>query len=154
MENSARFRLNYIKDSNRVRTLSYSAMDPSWVSEIEASEDVLFIIEGLSMYLTEDDNKMILDIIDENFNSCTVFTEIMPPVSVKNVKEKSVEEMDAKFIWGVQKGHELLKLNSNFKWIKDVNLFDGMNVYKPFTKIFTWIPFIRNRMDYIAVLEK
>ena len=78
----------------------------------------------------------------------------MPPVSVKNVKEKSVEEMDAKFIWGVQGGHELLKLNSNFKWIRDVNLFDGMNVYKPFTKIFTWIPFIRNRMDYIAVLEK
>ena len=154
LENSARFRLNYIKDSNRVKTLAYSAMDPSWVSEIDATDDVLFIIEGLSMYLTEEDNKRILDIIDENFKSCTVFTEIMPPVSVKNVKEKSVEEMDAKFIWGVQEGHELLKLNSNFKWIRDVNLFDGMNVYKPFTKIFTWIPFIRNRMDYIAVLEK
>ena len=154
LENSANFRLNYIKDSNRVKTLAYSAMDPSWVSEIDATDDVLFIIEGLSMYLTEEDNKRILDIIDENFKSCTVFTEIMPPVSVENVKEKSVEEMDAKFIWGVQNGFELLKLNSNFKWIKDVNLFDGMNVYKPFTKLFTWIPFIRNRMDYIAVLEK
>ena len=154
LENSARFRLNYIKDSDRVKTLAYSAMDPSWVNEIDASDDVLFIIEGLTMYLTEEDNKRILDIIDENFKSCTVFSEIMPPVSVKNVKEKSVEEMDAKFIWGVQKGHELLKLNSNFKWIKDVNLFDGMNVYKPITKLFTWIPFIRSKMDYIAVLEK
>ena len=35
-----------------------------------------------------------------------------------------------------------------------MNLFDGMNVYKPFTKLFTWIPMIRRRMDYIAVLEK
>lgn len=99
LENSAKFRLNYIKDSNRVKALAYSAMDSSWVSEIDAS-DVLFIIEGLSMYLSEEDNKRILDIIDGNFKSCTVFTEIMPPVSVKNVKEKSVEEMDAKFIWG------------------------------------------------------
>ena len=154
LENSANFRLNYIKDSDRVKTLPYSAMDPSWASKIESSEDILFVIEGLTMYLIEEDNKKILDIIDENFKSCTVFTEIMPPASVKNVKEKSVEEMDAKFIWGVKKGYDLLKLNSNFKWIKDANLFDGMNVYKPITRLFTWIPFIRNKMDYIAVLEK
>ena len=154
LENSANFRLNYINDTDRVKTLAYSAMDPSWASKIDVNRDVLFIIEGLTMYLTEDDNRNILNIIDENFKSCTVFTEIMPPASVKNVKEKSVEEMDAKFIWGVQKGHDLLKLNSNFKWITDVNLFDGMNVYKPITKLFTWIPFIRNKMDYIAVLEK
>ena len=154
LENSARFRLKYIQDTNRVKTLAYSAMDPSWASEIEANGDILFIIEGLTMYLTEEDNKKILDIIDENFDSCTIFSEIMPPISVKNTKEKSVEETNAKFIWGLEKGHELLKLNPNFKWIKDVNLFDGMNVYKPITKLFTWIPFIRSRMDYIAVLEK
>ncbi len=154
LENSANFRLSYIEDTDRVKTLAYSAMDPSWASKIEYGGDILFIIEGLTMYLDEGDNKRILDIIDENFQSCTVFTEIMPPASVKNVKEKSVEEMDAQFIWGVQKGHELLKLNPNFKWIKDENLFDGMNVYKPITKLFTWIPFIRSKMDYIAVLEK
>ncbi len=154
LENSARFRLNYIEDTDRVKTLAYSAMDPSWADKIETDDDVLFIIEGLSMYLTEEENKMILDIIDQNFKSCTIFTEIMPPVSVKNVKEKSVEETDAKFIWGLKKGHELRRLNSNFRWIKDVNLFDGMNVYKPAFRIFTWIPFIRSRMDYIAVLEK
>ncbi|ADC47352.1 methyltransferase [Methanobrevibacter ruminantium M1] len=154
LENSANFRLNYIKDTERVKTLAYSAMDPSWAEEIEASGDVLFIIEGLTMYLTEVENKQILDIIDENFKSCTIFTEIMPPVSVENVKEKSVEEMDAKFIWGVQDGFELRRLNPRFNWVKDVNLFDGMNVYKPITKLFTWIPFIRRRMDFIAVLEK
>lgn len=154
LENSANFRLNYIKDTDRVKTLAYSAMDPMWADEIEASGDILFIIEGLTMYLSEGENKQILDIIDKNFKSCTIFTEIMPPVSVENVTEKSVEEMDAKFIWGVQEGHELRRLNPNFNWIRDVNLFDGMNVYKPITKLFTWIPFIRRRMDYIAVLEK
>ena len=78
----------------------------------------------------------------------------MPPTSVENVKEISVEETDSKFTWGVKKGNELTKLNSAFNWIRDVNLFDGANVYKPIFRLFTWIPNIRNRMDYIAVLEK
>ena len=80
--------------------------------------------------------------------------EIMPPISVKNTKEESVEETDSKFIWGVEKGSEILKFNNNFNWIKDVNLFDGVNVFKPHYRIVTWLPFLRKRMDYIAVLEK
>ena len=155
LENSANFRLQYIQDSDRVKTLAYSAMDPKWADEIKIeSANTLFIIEGLSMYLEEKDNADILKIIDDNFKNCTVFIEIMPPVSVKNVKEKSVEETNSKFIWGVKDGSELLMLNSNFTWIKDVNLFDGMNKFKPITRLFTWIPFIRRKMDYIAVLKK
>ena len=155
LENSANFRLKYIEDTDRVRTLAYSAMDEGWADEIKIeSGNVLFIIEGLSMYLQEEEVSDILRIISDNFMHATVFMEVMPPVSVDNCKEISVEETDSKFTWGVQKGHELLKLNSNFRWIRDVNLFDGVNRYQPITKLFTWIPAIRNRMDYIAVLEK
>ena len=154
LENSTKFRLNYIEDTDRVTTLAYSVMDPEWASKIKADGDVLFIIEGLTMYLNQGDVSDILNIIDENFKNCTIFVEIMPPTSVENVKEISVEETDSKFTWGVKKGNELTKLNSAFNWIRDVNLFDGANVYKPIFRLFTWIPNIRNRMDYIAVLEK
>lgn len=155
LENSANFRLQYIEDNERVTTLAYSAMDSALANEIKIeSGNLLFIIEGLSMYLTEKDNKDILKIIADNFRRCTVFVEIMPPVSVENVTEKSVEETDSKFIWGVQKGSQLVKLNSAFRWIRDVNLFDGMNKFKPAFRLFTWLPFLRRRMDYIAVLEK
>ena len=68
-------------------------MDPAWANEIKIeSGNLLFIIEGLSMYLTEKDNKDILKIIADNFRRYTVFVEIMPPVSVENVTEKSVED--------------------------------------------------------------
>lgn len=154
LENSAQYRLKYIEDADRVTTLSFSAMDPSWAQEILIRNDVLFIIEGLTMYLNQKDVEKIIDIIDSNFDKCTIFMEIMPPISVKNTKEESIEDTDAKFIWGVEKGHELIKFNHNFKWIKDVNLFDGVNVYKPHYKIVTWLPMLRKRMDYIAVLEK
>lgn len=154
LENSARFRLEYIPDTERVTTLAYSAMDSDWPSQIEAEGNILIIIEGLTMYLTEPENKNILKIIDDNFDKCTVFTEIMPPVSVENTKEVSVEETNSEFIWGLNKGDELTRLNSHFKWVKDVNLFDGVNVYKPIFRLFTWFPLLRKRMDYIAVLEK
>ena len=91
LENSANYRLKYIEDTDRVTTLAYSAMDPGWAQEIKIKNEVLFIIEGLTMYLN---------------------------------------------------------------WIKDVNLFDGVNVYKPHYKIVTWLPLLRKRMDYIAVLKK
>ncbi|MBQ6100149.1 MAG: class I SAM-dependent methyltransferase [Methanobrevibacter sp.] len=155
LENSAKFRLRYIEDHERVKTLAYSAMDEKWTHEIKIeSGNVLIIIEGLTMYLQEKDVSDILEIINSNFRNCTIFMEMMPPTSVEKTKEISVEETNSEFTWGLQKGYELLDLNPNFKWICDVNLFDGVNKYKPVTKLFTWIPAIRNRMDYIAVLEK
>ena len=154
LENSANYRLKYIEDTERVKTLAYSAMDPGWAQEIEIRKDVLFIVEGLTMYLNQKDVKDIINVIDSNFDKCTVFMEIMPPISVKNTKEASIEDTDSKFIWCVEKGNELTKLNPNFKWIKDINLFDGVNVYKPHYRIVTWLPLLRKRMDYIAVLEK
>ena len=154
LENSAKYRLKYIEDTDRVTTLAYSAMDPAWTQEIKIRKDVLFIVEGLTMYLNQQDVEDIINVIVENFYKCTIFMEIMPPISVENTKEESIEETDAKFIWGVEKGHELTKFNNKLRWIKDVNLFDGVNVYKPHYKIVTWLPLLRKRMDYIAVLEK
>jgi O-methyltransferase involved in polyketide biosynthesis len=154
LENSVNYRLEYIEDTERVKTLAFSAMDPGWAPEIEIRNDVLFIVEGLTMYLNQKDVEDIINIIDANFDKCTVFMEIMPPVSVKNTKEESIEDTNSKFIWGVEKGHELTEFNGNFKWIRDVNLFDGVNVYKPHYRIVTWLPSLRKRMDYIAVLKK
>ena len=154
LKNSANYRLKYIEDTDRVKTLAYSAMDSRWANEILIRKDVLFVVEGLTMYLNQKDVEEILNIIDENFDKYTVFMEIMPPISVKNTKEESIEDTNSKFIWGVEKGYELIQFNHNFRWIRDVNLFDGVNVYKPHYRIISWLPLLRKRMDYIAVLEK
>ena len=154
LKNSVEYRLRYIEDTDRSKTFAYSAMDPGWADEIEKDGDILFIAEGLTMYLSQRDVGDILGVISDNFDKSTVYMEIMPPVSVKNTKEESVEDTDAKFSWGVEKGSELVRLNDNFTWIEDVNLFDGVNVMKPHYRLITWLPVLRKRMDYIAVLKK
>ena len=154
LENSANYRLMYIEDTDRVKTLAFSAMDPAWAQEILIRKDVLFIVEGLTMYLNQKDVEDIINIIDANFDKCTIFMEIMPPISVENTKEESIEETNTKFTWGVEKGNELTRFNRNFRWERDVNLFDGVIVYKSHYKIIRWLPMLRKRMDYIAVLQK
>ena len=64
LENSANYRLKYIEDTDRVKTLAFSAMNPGWAQEIKIRKDVLFIIEGLTMYLNQNDVEDIINIID------------------------------------------------------------------------------------------
>ena len=80
LENSTQYRLKYIEDAKRVTTLAYSAMDSSWADKIKIRNDVLFIVEGLTMYLNQKDVEDILNIIDSNFEKCTIFMEM--PLSV------------------------------------------------------------------------
>lgn len=81
-------RRQFLEENGRVKMLTKSAMDSSWADEIEKTNSpVLVVIEGLSMYLYENDIKTILSIIEKNFSKATVLMEIMSPVVVKRIKE-------------------------------------------------------------------
>ena len=75
------------------------------------AEDVLVIIEGLTMYLTEIDIKKIFSIIEHAFSNVTIMVEVMSPFMVKHIKEKSIEGSRAKFTWGIKNGIELNKMD-------------------------------------------
>lgn len=81
--------------------IAKSAMDSLYTDDIEYNkENVLVIIEGLSMYLHENDIRQIFSIIEKAFNKSTVMIETMSPFFVKHMKEKSIEGSNAKFSWG------------------------------------------------------
>lgn len=61
------------------------------------------IVEGLVMYLSQEDVKKILSIISGRFPRAEVIMETMNPWVVKNMKEKSIEATKAKFTWGIRK---------------------------------------------------
>ena len=50
-------------ESGRVSTVGVSVLAPQWAKEIKTKGKMLFIIEGLSMYLTHEENKKMLGII-------------------------------------------------------------------------------------------
>ena len=119
-----------------------------------ASEPVLVIIEGLTMYLTEADVKKIFDIIDRKFTHATVLVETMAPFMAKHIKEKSIEKSAAKFSWGVKNGAALEQVIPRFKNKRDVSLVEGMKVLMPIYKVIGKIPAVRNFSNKICVMKK
>lgn len=148
-------RKRFMDENGRVSMIACSAMDKSWADEIQATnEDVLVIVEGLSMYLSEKDVKQILSIIDAKFPKVTVYMEIMSPMVVGKVEEKSIKASKAKFTWGAKSGQKLEELVPAFKYQNDRSLVEVMEEIYPIYKIIGKIPFIRNLSNKISVLEK
>lgn len=148
-------RRRFLKEEGRVCVIARSAMDEAWAAEIEKQEgEALVIIEGLAMYLTEEDVRQILNIIDRHFERVQVIMETMNPWVVSHMKEKSIEATSAKFTWGLKSGKDLEGLAPNLKWVRDVSLVEGMKEFVPVYRLVGRIPAVRNISNKLVVLRK
>lgn len=147
-------RQKLLPESGEISQIAMSAMD-DWGSEIaEHDGPAMVIIEGLTMYLSENDVKQIFDVISKRFDHVTVLVETMNPAMVKHMKEKSIEGSQAKFTWGVKNGSELAKLIPNFRLIEEHSLAAGMAEFVPIFKLLKRIKPVSNVSNRIVVLEK
>lgn len=147
-------RQKLLPESGAVSQIAMSAME-NWGSEIlEPDATALIIIEGLTMYLNEADVKRIFEVISKRFQNATVFAEIMNPMVVKRFKEKSIEKSSARFSWGVKNGKALAALLSDFDFLEEHSLCEGMAAFLPIYKLLNKIPPVRNISNKIVVLKK
>ena len=146
-------RNQFLPPEKNIHSIAASAMDPDWLKQVQYhGEEVLVIIEGLTMYLQEEDVKRIFEII-QHFEKVTIFVEVMNPWVCKHFKEKSIEQSQAKFSWGIRSGKEFGKI-VHFQSIEDHSLTEGM---KEFISIYKWldhIQFVSNISNKIVVLQK
>ena len=80
--------------------ISKSILDFSWVNEISERKDVLFIIEGVLMYLNEDDVKSVFKALSEYFEDSHIVFDTIAPEFVEEKKLKSIDKKEAPFKWG------------------------------------------------------
>ena len=143
-----------LSESGSISQIAMSAMD-DWGGEIKGtSTDVLVIIEGLTMYLSESDVKRIFGVIAARFDRAMVLVETMNPMVVRRFKEKSIEASKAKFTWGVKNGAALAALLPDFRFAEEHSLCEGMAAFMPAYKLLGKIPAISNISNRIVVLEK
>ena len=140
-------REKFLTESGPIYQIAKSAMDASYTDEIVCDgENVLVVIEGLSMYLQEKDVLQIPKV--------TVMIETMSPFVVRHIKEKSIEGSNAKFTWGVKNGKLLQKLVPAFSYKEEVSLIEGMKKMMPIYRVIGKIPGAKNFSNNIIVLEK
>lgn len=148
-------RKRFLDENGRVSMIAKSAMDEEWTKGVEPqNSEILVVIEGLVMYLSEQDVTQILDIISRHFAGAEVIVETMNPWIVKHMKEKSIEATSARFTWGIRSGRELERLAPDFTWIRDISLVEGMKIMYPVYRLFGWIPAVKNISNKLVVLKK
>lgn len=148
-------RKRFLTETGPIYQIAKSAMDETYTNTIHnEGEDVLVIIEGLTMYLTEIDIKKIFSIIEHAFSNVTIMVEVMSPFMVNHIKEKSIEDSCAKFTWSIKNGKELEKLIPSFSFLKEVSLVEGMKQLMPIYHVLGEITFISHVSNKIIVLEK
>ena len=71
------------QESGRVSTIACSVLDPAWADQVKVRGKMLFIIEGLTMYMKADEVRMMLAIIRDHFDNAYVCMETLCPYFVK-----------------------------------------------------------------------
>lgn len=142
-------------ESGRVSTIGISATDPAWADKVTKRGKMLFIIEGLSMYLTSDENAQMLSIIRDKFDNATVLMECLAKKWVnKEHTEKSIHDTGAKFVFGADTFDDLGKAADGFRCIKNDDTIRGMSVIMPVLKPFRKLPFLKKIAQKILIFEK
>lgn len=142
-------------ESGRVSTIGCSCFDLSWPAKVEKRGKMLFIVEGLSMYLTSDQVGKMLEIIRDGFDNAYVIMECLCPKFVNKEKvEKSIQATGAVFTWGANTFEELGSLAEGFQKVKNDNILRGMVKLNPFYKLVVWIPLVKKYAQKILVFEK
>ena len=116
---------------------------------------MLFIIDGLTMYLAKEQVAQMLAIIRDNFDNAYVIMECLCPKFVNKEKvEKSIQSTGAVFTWGANSFEELGDVAKGFCKVKNDNILRGMWVLNPAFKLVTWIPVVKKMSQKILVFEK
>ncbi len=142
-------------ESARVSTIGISATDPAWADKVTKRGKMLFIIEGLSMYLTSDENAQMLSIIRDKFDNATVLMECLAKKWVnKEHTEKSIQDTGAKFVFGADTFDDLGKAADGFRCIKNDDIIRGMTEIMPILKPFRKLHFLKKIAQKILIFEK
>lgn len=143
------------QESGRVSSIGISALDPSWPKEVKTHSKMLFIIEGLSMYLTKEENEQILKIIKDNFDNAYILMECLAKKWVnKEGKEKSIQKTGSKFVFGADRFEDLGNMTEGYHKIKDDNILRGMAVFSPIYKFVSLLPIAKKFAQKILIFEK
>ena len=154
-------RRRLLEDGERHRTIATSALDPAWPDQLGEGEtsgkvgnDVLVIVEGLSMYLEQDEVRSLMDIIAARLPGATVLIEVMPRLFQKYGRERSVEDAGARYTYGCSSAAEFHRtIAPGFTLLHDVPFIDTIARYHPVLAPLMRLPLVGRLAERIVVLR-
>jgi O-methyltransferase involved in polyketide biosynthesis len=123
-----KMRRHFFQETARYRFIAKSVLDPAWPDEIPKNKKTLFLIEGLSFYLTEEENRQMLDVIQRHFPGSECLIELMAgwnvKMSIKTAQKKKyadlLENKTAALVkWGINNSKDMEKWATGICFVKE-----------------------------------
>ena len=128
MPDSMAVREKYFQETERRKFIASSVLDSSWVDRVKAigSGPIMFVAEGVLMYLSESQVKQLLALLVENFPGCYFAFDSMSPFMVKNPKQHdAIKHYSAKFDWGIKDIRDIAKWDSRYRILEVETMKDA-----------------------------
>lgn len=146
-------RKKFFDETDRLKFISKSVTDFSWVETIPQNKPLLFIAEGLLMYFTKNEVKEILNKIGSAFPASQMLFEAMSPFIAKRTKRHAdIKKYHAQFKWGIKTGADLEEWNQGIRFIQEWYYFDRHIKRFPFIfRLLACIPAFRKGMKIVHI---
>lgn len=112
-------RKEYYQEDSKYKMIGSSITESDWLSLIPNQEHVLFVAEGLTMYLSESELQNLVDHIYRRFKKAHLLFDAYSKMAVKASKIKNpVNQMNATVKFGMDKPDDFTSLNKHLKHLK------------------------------------
>lgn len=132
-----------------------SATDPSWLDAIPADRPVLFIAEGISMYLTEEQGIDLLRRVVGRFPSGEVQIDFFNWLAIKSQKSQAlVRRSGSTLYWAVNSPQDVLSRVPGLRLIAASNFFEASTfsrvpgIFRAVKRISRIAPALRKSLQY------
>jgi len=128
-------RKNFYDIDSKHKMIGSSVLDYSWIDQIKNPENVLIIMEGLTMYLSEDEIKELISQIENRFEDVHLLFDAYSIRGVRYSKIKNpVKQMDAEVKYGINNPEEFLSLHNKLEYVATHLIKKDDNNLQGFTK--------------------
>ena len=125
-------RKSFFQESKRYHMIASSVLDFSWMDMVSA-KDVLFVAEGLFMYLHEEDVKNLILKLQRRFPRCELVCEVENTFVIELLKKERWKRKfqrdhhlgsDATMHFGIRDGRDLEQWGDGIKFVDEWTIFD------------------------------
>lgn len=131
------------------------ATELSWLDQIPADKPLLFLAEGISMYLTEDDGIALLRRVVERFPSGELQIDFYNWVGIRSQKTQTlVRKTGSTLHWAVNSPEDILSNVPDTRLLAYTTLFDASTAvrasgtFKTLGRAFRALPPVRKAIQY------
>lgn len=147
-------RKQFFKEEERVHQIAASILDADWTESIERGRPLIFIIEGVLMYFSQEQVKTLLSILAGAFSEYILLAELMHPFAVRHGKHHdTVKSTKAAFRWGTKTGKELEPLCPGLTLLRENSFNDVMRTFTISGWLFGTLPKLKELNNRLAVFR-